>query len=80
MPRNPEYSAVVLAVVLGLRTVEMPVTHILIIHGRRASKLVKVASGTTEFTVMHLIDTNFLADYHSMKFWSLFRNKNLVKY
>ena len=42
LSRNPVDVAVALAVVLGSRTAEMPGTQSLVIHGPRASKLVKV--------------------------------------
>ena len=45
LPGNPANAAVVLAVVLGLRTVEMPATQNLIIHGPRAFGLAKVGCG-----------------------------------
>ena len=51
LARNPANAAVVLAVVLGSRTVEMikMVTQMLIIHGLRASWLAKVCCGEDDF-------------------------------
>ena len=43
IPRNLVNAAVALMAVLGSRTVEMPVMHILITHGPRASRLAKVS-------------------------------------
>ena len=41
--RNPANSVAVLAAVLGLRTVVMPATQILVTHGARASRPAKVS-------------------------------------
>ena len=46
---NLAYIAAALAMVLGLRTAEMPVKQSLLIHGSRAFRLAKVGRGDIEF-------------------------------
>ena len=52
-PRNLANAVVALAVVHGSRTVELPAIKMLIIHGLRASRLVKVSCGDAEYCVVH---------------------------
>ena len=53
LSKNPANAAVVLAAVLGSRTVEMSGTQALTIHGARASRPAKVGSVDTGFCGSH---------------------------
>ena len=56
-PRNLANATVALVVVLGSRTVEMPVTQSSIIHGPRAFRLAEVSCGVTEFCNTNVLGT-----------------------
>ena len=68
LSRNLVNAAVVLAVVLGLRTAEMSATFSLIIHGPRAPRLVNVGCGEAGFVacdVMRWVSRHHVTALHS---------------